>query len=69
VTIDLVKRDGQIVLLYEDDGIGFDPAKIKRGYGLNNIETRAQSLSGTIEIDSAPGKGMRAIVEIPVVYA
>lgn len=69
VAIDLVKRNDQIVFLYEDDGIGFDPAKIKRGYGLNNIETRVQSLNGAMEIDTAPGKGMRAIVEIPLVYA
>ncbi|MEI6817436.1 MAG: sensor histidine kinase [Bacteroidota bacterium] len=69
VTIDLNVRDGKIILLYEDDGIGFDINTIKRGYGLSNIETRTNALRGTVEFDSAPGSGARTIIEIPVVYA
>ena len=69
VYIDLVNRDGKIILLYEDDGIGYDIKNNKRGYGLTNIETRTKSVNGVVEFDSAPGKGARTIIEIPFVYA
>jgi len=69
VYIDLVNRDGKIILLYEDDGIGYDIKDNKRGYGLTNIETRTKSVNGVVEFDSAPGKGARTIIEIPFVYA
>ena len=68
VSIDLVNRDGTVVLLYEDDGIGFDLKNSKRGYGLSNIETRTQNINGVVEFDSSPGNGARTIIEIPVVY-
>ena len=69
VSIDLVKRDEKIVLMFEDDGTGFDLKLVNRGYGLTNIETRIESIHGTIEFDSAPGKGFRAVLEIPIIYA
>lgn len=69
VTIDLVNRDGTVVLLYEDDGIGFDIKNNKRGYGLTNIETRTQNINGIVEFDSSPGNGARTIIELPLVYA
>ncbi|HET9433294.1 MAG TPA: ATP-binding protein, partial [Chitinophagaceae bacterium] len=40
-----------------DNGKGFDPATIKRGNGLNNLEKRAKEIGGQIEIKSQPGKG------------
>lgn len=66
ISIELLQRDGKVVLFYEDDGNGFDPDKIKRGNGLSNIETRAASLGGTVEVDSKPGYGARTIIEIPL---
>ncbi len=66
VTIDLIINEGKIVLMYEDDGIGYDIRNIKRGYGLSNIETRTNSIHGTVEFDSIPGKGARTIIKIPL---
>lgn len=68
VSLDLVKRDNKIVLMYEDDGVGFDLEKTKHGYGLSNIESRARELNATIEFDTLPGKGFRAILETPLKY-
>lgn len=65
VSIDLLRRDGKMILMYEDDGIGYDLSKIKRGYGLRNIEIRIQSVGGTVEFDSMPNAGARTIIEIP----
>jgi PAS domain S-box-containing protein len=67
--IQIVKHRDRIVLTVEDDGAGFDMQYQKtngNGLGLRNIETRVSSLSGTVEIDSAPGKGTLIIVEIPL---
>jgi len=66
ISIDLLKRDGILVLMYEDDGKGYDIASVLKGNGLNNIEFRVQSVNGTIEFDSMPGAGSRTIVEIPL---
>lgn len=60
-------KPGRIIFLsVEDDGIGFDINHIKRGNGLNNIARRADEINGKTEITSAPGKGTKVIVEIPV---
>lgn len=66
VSIDLILRDNLLVLMYEDDGVGYDVSSVKRGNGLHNIETRIQSVGGTVDFDSKPNFGARAIIEIPV---
>ena len=55
----------------EDDGIGFDydavsSGKIPRGLGLLGIRERLQVLGGSCEIQSAPGKGTKLNVKIPL---
>ena len=62
----MLLRDNLLVLMYEDDGIGYDVLTVKRGNGLHNIETRIQSVDGTVDFDSKPNFGARAIIEIPV---
>ncbi len=69
VSLELLCRDGKIILMYEDDGIGYDLKTVKRGNGLKNIETRAKLVGGTAEFDSMPGAGARTIIEIPLVTA
>ncbi|CAN5552225.1 hypothetical protein BH11BAC1_BH11BAC1_15410 [soil metagenome] len=65
VSIHLVKQTDKLIFTYEDDGKGFDQTKAQRGYGLSNIESRIESLDGNIEINSAPGTGFMAIIELP----
>ena len=57
-----------LVIIVEDDGIGFDKTeKINgKGMGLKNIASRAERLNGTFNIDSNIGKGTTAIIEVPV---
>jgi signal transduction histidine kinase len=58
-------REGRLVLEYCDDGRGFVPsAMMDVGMGLSNIASRVASLKGVCTIDSAPGAGMRAFIEI-----
>jgi len=54
----------------EDWGIGFDPAGVgKDRFGLQGIRERARLLGGRAVISSAPGKGTRVFVDLPVVPA
>lgn len=57
------QADGQMSLLIEDDGVGFDNAA-KNGrpgehIGLAIMEERAQRLGGSLRIESEPGEGTR----------
>jgi len=52
----------------EDDGKGFQP-EIDRGnhhIGLHIMHTRAERSGGTVNIESAPNKGTRVIVSLPL---
>jgi len=58
-------QPGQILLSVEDDGSGFDPARV-RGLGLLGMEERVRHLGGTFEIDSRPGRGTCMRVSLPL---
>ena len=53
-----------------DDGCGFDPARcagVREGhFGLSGMRERVARLGGTLTIESAPGKGAYAKVQIPL---
>jgi signal transduction histidine kinase len=64
--VQLQQHDGVISITVEDNGIGFDKAKLQQqaGIGLRNIETRILSMSGSLEIVTAPGNGTAVYIEI-----
>jgi signal transduction histidine kinase len=58
---------GSIALTVSDDGAGFDPQGEFPGHlGLRSMRERAAHLGGTLEIESAPGKGTRIRARIPL---
>ena len=59
--------DSQVRVTIEDDGRGFDPGEIseKQGFGLRSMRGRAEAVGGRLEVNSAPGKGTRVIVQVP----
>lgn len=59
----LGNRNGNLELRIKDDGIGFDKAKKSNGVGLMNMKTRAALFNGTLEINTAPGKGCELVVQ------
>jgi signal transduction histidine kinase/ligand-binding sensor domain-containing protein len=65
VSLQIGQRDKQIILMIEDDGIGFDVNDHNDGYGLKNLEARTKLMQGTMTIDSKPGKGTSILIEIP----
>jgi len=65
IGIEFIRRDGKLILMYEDDGSGFDPETVQRGNGLHNIGFRAQAMHGSATFESSPGQGSQTIIEIP----
>lgn len=64
-----IRGDG-LTIEIEDDGKGFDPAVARtpspdgHGWGLLGITERVDALGGHVEIDSAPGQGVRLVVTV-----
>lgn len=70
VSIELVKHENELVLVVEDNGKGFDgKAPENNGIGIKNIATRVEYLNGSVNFDSAIGRGTSVIVEIPLIDA
>jgi len=57
IWVNVAVNKEQLEVSIKDDGRGFDPVKVKAGIGLKNINSRLQVFSGSMNIDSAPGKG------------
>lgn len=63
--VEIKQEAGRIRVDVEDEGVGFDPMQLikegakSRGLGLFSIQERLSYLGGSLEIDSAPGRGSR----------
>jgi two-component system, NarL family, sensor histidine kinase UhpB len=64
VTLDIEEEN--IYLSIADDGVGFDPSKKAKGIGLKNIGSRVSFYAGRMDLISAPGKGCRLEINIPI---
>ena len=63
VRVLLSRRDGQFIVLIEDDGIGFEEATVVpqhgRHLGLNILRDRASEINAVLDIESEPDDGTR----------
>lgn len=67
VMVSVHAEDKQVVVVVQDDGIGFDAgSRMRGGLGLVGIEERVQALEGKLKLASAPKKGTTLRVEIPL---
>lgn len=65
---------GVILLEIVDNGVGFDPKEVLHSYdkrsssslGMVNLRERSELINGLLQIDSAPGKGTKIQVYIPI---
>ncbi len=67
--VQLIDHANSIVLMAEDDGVGFDTEKETTGFGLRNIRSRADLLGGRAETDSTIDRGTVTTVEIPLLHS
>jgi len=66
LAVSMTRQDGHVELAVRDTGTGFDPAAPHTGSGLAHIRGRVAELGGTVDIDSAPGRGAALTVRVPV---
>src|SRR5262249_5530294 len=65
-------RDAVVVMIVEDDGVGFDPDRGRQGFGLTAMRDRIHSLGGRLHVESrgarAPGgrSGTRIEIDLPL---
>jgi two-component system CheB/CheR fusion protein len=65
----LSASNGQVVLVVEDDGVGFDAAGDgfrSSGLGLAGMRERAALVGATLQVESAPGRGTSVFLRRPV---
>jgi two-component system sensor histidine kinase UhpB len=68
VEIILERRTDHVLLIIEDDGIGFEPvqaASTRQGFGLLGMQERAALVGATLEIESAD-RGTTILVRMPL---
>ncbi len=65
IDVILERRDGKIIVMIEDDGVGFDTMQtLKSGHlGVIGMQERAQMMSGTLQIESIPGSRTTVVLE------
>ena len=66
--LDARVRGGRLELVVSDDGRGFDPgAGLREGhFGLGVMRERARAAGGLLAVDSAPGRGTRVALDLPL---
>ncbi len=55
----------RVVLEVRDDGVGFDPAGARSGFGLDGLFARAAEVGGAVDVTSGPGAGTTLRLEVP----
>ncbi len=60
------RRGDRVMVMLEDDGVGFEPDQVERGdhFGLLGMRERAEALGGTLTVESKPGAGTTIVVEV-----
>ncbi len=72
VFIRIDRTDGSIRIVIEDDGKGFDVARLEeiihqqQGFGLFSIRERLTHVGGTFAVESAPGQGTKVTLVAPL---
>ena len=71
----LTYTDGDITIVVEDDGVGFETESTmatatERGhFGLAGMRERAESIGGTLSVLSQPGRGSVVTATLPYLFA
>jgi signal transduction histidine kinase len=67
VSVLLMRRDGSMTAVIEDNGRGFEPDAVRAdSLGLDGIRERAELHDGRLTIETSPGTGTTLVVEVPL---
>jgi len=59
-------RDPNVEVCIADNGAGFELEQVVAGRGLRNLRKRAESLKGSLSVESAPGRGTTVRLVLPI---
>ncbi|QKQ76244.1 sensor histidine kinase [Nostoc sp. TCL240-02] len=66
VKLELATARGNLRLIIQDNGRGFDLGQNTTGFGLHSMRDRTLALGGDFNINSTPGSGCKITVNIPL---
>lgn len=66
IYVQFINHGKSLVLMVEDDGVGYSEKTIKQGFGLQNIKSRAELFEGSVEVDTGKNQGTVTTIEIPL---
>lgn len=66
ISILLQIKNNTLQLTYEDNGVGFDTNNVKKGIGLNSLNSRIEMIKGSLNFDNEQAKGVTAFIRIPL---
>ncbi|WDF77528.1 sensor histidine kinase [Mucilaginibacter sp. AW1-7] len=67
IHLSINKESNFMVMEFKDNGIGFNLAEVKRGFGIKNLESRVQLINGDINIYSKPLSGSLTTIKLKIV--
>jgi signal transduction histidine kinase len=67
--VTLASENNHVTLTVRDNGIGYDPTRIKKGVGLDSMQERLAALGGTLEVSSHREASPRDQSQGTTVYA
>ncbi|MEH1901696.1 MAG: sensor histidine kinase [Nostoc sp.] len=66
IKLELTTIRGNLRLIIQDNGRGFDLRQNTTGFGLHSMRDRTLAIGGEFNINSAPGSGCKITVDIPL---
>jgi two-component system, chemotaxis family, CheB/CheR fusion protein len=69
VDVLLESQDGSVVMVVEDDGVGFeasDKSVRDKGIGIVGMQERASVVGGELDVESKPGDGTSVYLRMPI---
>lgn len=65
LSLDVSAAPGELNILIQDNGCGFDPRGTEAGFGLTYMRQRIDTIDGMLEVSSAPGSGTQVFIRLP----
>lgn len=73
INVQVVQQGSTLIATIRDEGPGFDVNAVSSNYtergslGMVNMQDRARLVEGTLNVESAPGRGTRITLRVPIV--
>jgi two-component system NarL family sensor kinase len=64
INMSISDKTNEYLLIYSDNGVGFDYENLNYGLGLHNIKTRCDSIRADLKLNTAIGKGFKCTIKI-----